>query len=153
MSEQTPTSEQVPTSERPMSGPTPRELFARFQEKLLAGEGGLDEEMLAEDVEIEMPFAPAGHARRIEGRAAVTAMVRQGREALPIAFEEFRDVVIHETADPEVIVAEYAVVASVPGSGRRASAAFAVVLRARDGRIVHWREYQDRAAIAEALAG
>jgi ketosteroid isomerase-like protein len=80
-------------------------------------------------------------------------MVRQGREALPIAFEEFRDVVIHETADPEVIVAEYAVVASLPGSGRRASAAFAVVLRARDGRIVHWREYQDRAAIAEALAG
>jgi hypothetical protein len=32
------------------------------------------------------------------------------------------------------------------------SANFVVVLRARDGRIVHWREYQDRAAIAEALA-
>ncbi|KAB2361044.1 nuclear transport factor 2 family protein [Actinomadura montaniterrae] len=135
-----------------MPDQTPRELFARFQHNVLAGEGGFDEEMLAEDVEIEMPFAPAGHARRIEGRAAVAALVRQGREALPIAFEEFRDVVIHETADPEVIVAEYAIVASAPG-GRRASAAFAVVLRARDGRIVHWREYQDRAAITEALAG
>jgi ketosteroid isomerase-like protein len=135
-----------------MPDQTPRELFARFQHNVLAGEGGFDEEMLAENVEIEMPFAPAGHARRIEGRAAVTAMVQQGREALPVAFEEFRDVVIHETADPEVIVAEYAIVASVPG-GRRASAAFAVVLRARDGRIVHWREYQDRAAITEALAG
>jgi ketosteroid isomerase-like protein len=131
----------------------PRELFARFQHNVLAGEGGFDEEMLAEDVEIEMPFAPAGHARRIEGRAAVMAMIRRGREAQPIVFEEFQDVVIHETADPEVIVAEYAVAASLPGSGRRASAAFAVVLRARDGRIVHWREYQDRAAITEALAG
>ncbi|MWA00287.1 hypothetical protein F8568_007860 [Actinomadura sp. LD22] len=82
----------------------------------------------------------------------MAARLREGRKALPIVFEEFRDVVIHETADPEVIVAEYVMVARVPANGRRASANFAVVLRARDGRIVHWREYQDRAAISEALA-
>lgn len=35
------------------------------------------------------------------------------REALPIVFEEFRDVVVHETAGPEVIVAEYALVAAI----------------------------------------
>ncbi|GAA2159188.1 nuclear transport factor 2 family protein [Actinomadura napierensis] len=136
-----------------MSEQTPRELFARFQRNALAGEPGLDEEMLAEDVVIEMPFAPDGHARRMEGRAAIAARLREGREALPVVFEEFRDVVIHETADPEVIVAEYVMVASMPAGGRRASANFAVVLRARDGRVVHWREYQDRAAISESLAG
>ncbi|MDL4820303.1 nuclear transport factor 2 family protein [Actinomadura opuntiae] len=136
-----------------MSEQTPRELFARFQRNALAGGAGLDEEMLAEDVVIEMPFAPDGHARRMEGRAAIAARLREGRAALPIIFEEFRDVVIHETADPEVIVAEYVMVATMPARGRRASANFAVVLRARDGRVVHWREYQDRAAITEALAG
>ncbi len=32
-------------------------------------------------------------------------------------------------------------VASVPGTGKREAANFVVVLRARDGRVVHWREY------------
>ncbi|TDD92532.1 hypothetical protein E1293_00705 [Actinomadura darangshiensis] len=135
-----------------MSEPGPRDLFARFQRNALAGEAGLDEEMLAEDVVIEMPFAPAGHERRSEGREAIAARLREGRRSLPIEFEEFRDVVVHETADPEVIVAEYELVATIPGTGKRGSANFVTVLRARDGRIVHWREYQDRAAIEEALS-
>jgi uncharacterized protein len=134
-----------------MSAQTPRDLFTRFQRNALAGQAGLDEEMLAADVVVETPFAPAGR-RRTEGREEVMAMTRAGREALPIVFEEFQDVVIHETADPEVIIVEYEMVATMPGSGTRAQAAFVVVLRAQDGCIVHWREYQDRAAIAEALA-
>jgi len=130
---------------------TPRELFARFQHNVLAGEAGLDEEMLADDVVVEQPFTPVEH-RRTEGREKVVAMTRAGREALPVVFEDFRDVVIHDTADPEVIVAEYQLAATIPGSDTRAQAAFVVVLRARDGRIVHWREYADGIAIANALA-
>ncbi|MEU8802663.1 nuclear transport factor 2 family protein [Spirillospora sp. NPDC048819] len=134
-----------------MSAQTPRDLFARFQDNVLAGQAGLDEEMLAADVVVEMPFAPAG-SRRVAGREEVVAMTRAGREALPIVFEEFQEVVIHESADPEVIIAEYQIVATMPGNSTQAHAAFVVVLRARDGRIAHWREYQDRTAIAEALA-
>ncbi|GLZ14056.1 hypothetical protein Acsp04_42910 [Actinomadura sp. NBRC 104425] len=133
-----------------MSTPTPRDLFARFQRNVLAGEAGLDEGMLAENVVVEQPFAPAGH-RRTEGRDAVLAMTRAGREALPLEVEEIRDVVIHETAAPEVIIVEYQMVAALAGAGTRAQAAFVLVLQARDGRIVRWREYQDRAAITEAL--
>jgi ketosteroid isomerase-like protein len=134
-----------------MSTQTPRDLFARFQDNVLAGQAGLDAEMLAADVVVEAPFAPAG-SRRVAGREEVVAMTRAGREALPIVFEEFQDVVIHETADPEVIIVEYQIMAIMPGGDTRAQAAFVVVLRARDGRVVHWREYQDRTAIAEALA-
>lgn len=112
-----------------MSMPTPLDLFARFQRKALAGEAGLDEEMPAENVVVEQPFAPAGH-RRAEGRDKVLAMTRAGREALPLEVEKFRDVVIHETADPEVIVVEYQMVAALPGAGIWAQAAFALVLRA-----------------------
>ncbi|WP_131735960.1 nuclear transport factor 2 family protein [Actinomadura roseirufa] len=134
-----------------MPTPTPRDLFARFQRNALSGQAALDEEMLSADVVVEQPFAPAEH-RLTEGREKVLAMVRAGREAFPLTLEEFRDVVIHETADPEVIIVEYRLTATVPGRGTRASAACVVVLHARDGRIVHWREYQDQAAIAEALA-
>ncbi|WP_406674291.1 nuclear transport factor 2 family protein [Nonomuraea sp. N2-4H] len=134
-----------------MSERTSRDLFARFQRNVLSGAPALDEEMLAADVVVEQPHAPDGRGT-IEGREKVVAMSRAGRASLPVTFEEFRDVTIHDTADPEVIVAEYRLVGTVPGTGARAHAAFVVVLRARDGRIVHWREYQDRAAIAEALA-
>ncbi|GAA2317541.1 hypothetical protein GCM10010149_82310 [Nonomuraea roseoviolacea subsp. roseoviolacea] len=134
-----------------MSTETPQDLFARFQQNVLAGRPALDEEMLADDVVVEQPFASAGR-RRTEGRAEVAAMTRAGREALPVVFEEFLDVRIHETADPEVIIAEYQMAATMPVTGRRGQAHFVVVLRAREGRIVHWREYQDRPAIAEALA-
>jgi ketosteroid isomerase-like protein len=126
---------------------TARDVFARFQRNVLAGEAGLDEEICAEDVVVETPFTRG----RVEGRENVLAMVRQGRAALPVVFEEFRDVVVHETADPEVIVVEYEMVASVPASGTRAAAPFVVVLRVRDGRVARWREYQDAAAIQSAL--
>ncbi|MEV4800631.1 nuclear transport factor 2 family protein [Nonomuraea sp. NPDC049421] len=126
---------------------TPRDLFARFQHNVLSGAAALDAEMLADDVVVEQPFA----RHRTEGRERVAAMAEEGRASLPVTFEEFRDVTVHETSDPEVIVTEYQLVGTLRGSDVRAQAAFVVVLRARDGRIVHWREYQDRAAITEAL--
>lgn len=129
---------------------SPRELFERFQGNVLAGRPGLDEGMYGDDIVVETPFAPDGR-RRFEGRDAVAAMLEAGREP-PVEFEGFENAVVHETADPEVIVAEYELVARVPATGRRAAGAFVLVLRARDGRVVHWREYQDVGAMARALA-
>lgn len=40
----------------------------------------------------------------------------------------------------------------VTATGRRAAAPFIAVLRVRDGKTVHWREYQNVPAMAEALA-
>jgi hypothetical protein len=55
----------------------------------------------------------------------------------------------HDTADPEIIVVEYELAGTVTATGHRASAPFIGVLRARDGRIAGWREYQDKIAIAQ----
>ncbi|MBX6769096.1 MAG: hypothetical protein IRY90_18430, partial [Actinomadura rubrobrunea] len=97
--------------------------------------------------------SPKGAPGRIEGRDAVLGFVTAGRAALDVRFEEFRDVVVHETADPEVIVVEYVPAASVEPGGATFASPFIVVPRARDGRIAHWREYQNTAAMAEALSG
>jgi ketosteroid isomerase-like protein len=40
----------------------------------------------------------------------------------------------------------------VTTTGERHRASFIGVLRVRDGKIKHWREYQDTARIARALA-
>lgn len=66
-------------------------------------------------------------------------------------FTDCRDVAIHDTTDPEVIVVEYEITGIVTTTGHRATARFIGVLRARDGRIVTWREYQDILAITQAL--
>ncbi|GII32814.1 nuclear transport factor 2 family protein [Planotetraspora mira] len=145
---------------------TPRDAFTRWQHAVLSGFPDEQQDAngatstagptayggdLADDLVVEWPFNLPGRPRRIEGRAAFEAIAGPGRAALPVRFEEFRDLVIHETADPEVIIAEYLLAGTVLTTGRQASAGFVTVLRVRDGKIVHVREYQDGPAIAAAL--
>jgi ketosteroid isomerase-like protein len=134
----------------PMTVPGPREVFERMQQQWLGAATGLGEDLLAEDVVIEVPFAPPGRPRRFEGREQFLAFAEPERAAFPGRFEEVRNVVVHETADPEVIVVEYELAGTVTTTGRRAAAPFIGVLRVRDGKTVHWREYQNVLAIAEA---
>ncbi|GAB2878657.1 nuclear transport factor 2 family protein [Streptomyces mayteni] len=131
---------------------SPLQVFERFRENVLGGAPGLTEDLCAEDVVVELPFAPQDRRRRVVGREECAAFTAAGRNALPVRFDAFHDIAVHQTADPEVIVAEYEVAGSVTTTGRRAAAAFVLVLRVRDGRVVHWREYQDVAAITQALS-
>ncbi|GAA0370936.1 hypothetical protein GCM10009530_21350 [Microbispora corallina] len=132
--------------------PTARETFERWQRSVLDhAPGDMAYDHLHDDVVVEWPFSPPGRPRRIEGRAAFEAFARPARAALPVRFEEFRDVVVHQTADPEVIVAEYTLAGTVLPAGRRAAAAFVTVLRVRDGKVIHIREYQDVVTMAAAL--
>ena len=114
--------------------------------------GGLRPELLADDVVVEMPTAPEGRVRRIEGKAAFLAYAAEGRANLPFRLTGQRVRHVHETADPEVLVAEYELTGTALTTGRTATASFVGVLRVRDGLVAGWREYQDRAAIARALA-
>jgi ketosteroid isomerase-like protein len=61
------------------------------------------------------------------------------------------NVVIHETADPEVIVAEFDY--AITGNEGTATAANIQVLRVRDGLITATRDYHDHLAIARATGG
>jgi ketosteroid isomerase-like protein len=128
----------------------PREVFGRMQESWL-GRAGMFEDLLAEDAVIEEPFAPPGRPRRFSGRAEFVAFAAPQRDNFPVRFEEIRNVVVHDTTDPEVIVVEYEMVGVVTTTGRRESAPFIGVLRVRDGKTVLWREYQNVPAIAGAL--
>ncbi|ONH23026.1 nuclear transport factor 2 family protein [Pseudofrankia asymbiotica] len=130
---------------------TPRDAYARFQEVLLGSSSALADDLYAEDVVIELPFARPGMPKRFEGRDAFRAFTAAAGAALPVRFEGFRDVVIHETADPEVIIAEYDLAGTVTTTGRQASESFILVLRVRDGRIVHLREYQNVLGMAVTL--
>lgn len=132
--------------------PGPREAFARMKQEWLGNGTQPLGSQLAGDAVIEVPFAAPGQPRRFDGREEFLAYAGAQRAALPVRFEDCQETAIHDTADPEVIVVEYELTGTVTTTGHRASAPFIGVLRVRDGMIVGWREYQDQAAIAHALA-
>lgn len=129
---------------------TPRDVFALMREQWLANTP-LNADLLTDDVVVEMPFAATGRPNRIEGRQRFMMFAEAGRAALPVHFDDCRNIVIHETTDPNVIIVEYELVGTVTTTGVSAAAPFIGVLKVRDGQIAHWREYQNTSAIAQAL--
>ncbi|MEV6305362.1 nuclear transport factor 2 family protein [Actinoplanes sp. NPDC051861] len=109
-------------------------------------------ELMAPDGYIEWPYRPPGVPARITGRAEIRAFLTEAAHGF-IRFDEYRDVVIHETADPEVAIVEY----TAHGTVLRTSAPFEqtviAVFRVRGGLIVSYRDYINPLPLAEALAG
>jgi uncharacterized protein len=125
------------------STPTPRQLLERTHTLIL--EGRLDDyaDLFAEDGVFEIPFAPAGVPRRIEGRDALRSLFRAGaersRRTARFTGVDYR--AVHETADPEVVVAEFEVRGERTQGGEPFTFSDVIVLRAREGRILSLRDY------------
>jgi ketosteroid isomerase-like protein len=127
-----------------------REVFEKaMRVEFLSGEVRGDH--LADNVVIEWPFAALGRPRRIEGKAAFLAMAGPARRAMPFRIDECVIDAVHETADPDVAVIEYRLGGTMTATGERGSTGLIAVIRVRDERVVHWREYQDTLAIARAM--
>jgi uncharacterized protein len=124
---------------------SPREVFARLHESVRDDydmDGQAD--LYATDGVLEMPFAPSGMPSSARGREAIrTLLVAAGQRAR----QSFRRIVrydplvIHDTADPEVIIAEFDVNGEVTTTGAVYRIPFIQVLRVRDGEIVSMRDY------------
>ncbi|MFI6830209.1 nuclear transport factor 2 family protein [Kribbella sp. NPDC050241] len=114
------------------------------------GDPGAMDDLLADDVVMEVPFAPGG-PMRWDGREEWLAFAEPARSGFPVRFDRFTMLALHETLDPEVAVVEYELAGEITATGHRGAARFIGVLRVRDGKIAGWREYQNTAAIQQAL--
>ena len=142
----------TPEEPHPRGTPlTPRDAFTLFTEYVLSGAFEILDRVCANDVVVEWPFNPPGQPRRLQGRAEFRALALAGRAALPVRFDEFRSVVLHELTDADLLLAEYDLAGTVVSTGRSAVSSFALLLRVRDGKVTHLREYQDVLAMADAL--
>lgn len=124
---------------------TPREVFL----ELVWGvsEGRWDElaELYAEETCVEHPFSPLGD-EPLRSREELRRHFSAGKD-LPPLHQEPAGITVHETTDPEVIVAEF----EYRGTGEngepfRVPCVF--VLRVRDGEIVASRDYIDHISSA-----
>jgi hypothetical protein len=127
-----------------------REVFEKaMRVEVLSGEVTGDH--LADDVVVEWPFAALGRPRRIEGKAGFLAMAGPARKAMPFRIDECVIDTVHETGDPDIAVVEYRLGGTMLATGERGSTDLIAVIRVRGDRVVHWREYQDTLAIAQAM--
>jgi ketosteroid isomerase-like protein len=133
---------------RRSTGASPREVVLKLLASVCEGKWDDLAALYAEDAVVthahEIPL-PTRH----EGRAQLAAHFAHGK-SLPLALQA-RNIVIHETADPEVVVAEFDYLARVTTTNRSVQISNAQVLRIRDGLIVQSHDYSNRFAIAHAL--
>ncbi|RKN40442.1 nuclear transport factor 2 family protein [Streptomyces hoynatensis] len=130
----------------------PREVLARYRRAMLDGSADALAELYAEDAVHEFPFRFPGAPAGFVGREAVREGYR-GMWSGPVRAFGIREVAVHETADPEVIVVEQ-VVSAGPGESPAAEVPGLLVLRVGgDGLLTHVRDYMDVTAVAAARGG
>ena len=126
---------------------TPRETVELMLHTVVEGRREEIADLYAPDVRIENPWAPDGVPRVSGGREQLRARMAQTEHLW--SFDSVRDVAVHQTADPEVVVLEYRVNATVKESGAEFSLGFVAVMRIVDGLIVSSRDYSNPLETAE----
>ena len=101
------------------------------------------EQLMAEDVRFDFPYAPAGLVRRIEGRAALTDYVR----ALAPGFRIDQIEVVHAHADKDGQHATVEMALKGVFNGQPYHQDYVSVLTLTDGRISHYRDYWNPLAL------
>lgn len=104
-------------------------------------------DLYAEDVVLEMPFTPAGVPRETKGREELRRRFLAASGIRRIVGAE--NVVVHETKDPSVLVAEFDLHQEM--GGETFAASYVMVMTIKDGLITHTRDYADTAASAERI--
>ncbi|MEU0532265.1 nuclear transport factor 2 family protein [Amycolatopsis tolypomycina] len=131
----------------PPSQASARAVFDRFLAASVENRWDDLADLYAEDVTLEMPFTPPGAPRVTKGREELRRRFHAAAGSRRITKVE--NVVVHETTDPAVVVAEFDLRQEVRGEPFVVS--YVMVLTVRNGQIAHSRDYTDTAAAAERL--
>lgn len=139
---------------------TPRQVWERSMWFATRGDLDAQLDLYAPDCVVEFPFVAPPTPNRFAGRAAIRDMITALRVQTPAArsraVESESTVVVHETADPEVVIPEFEVALADERTGEVRRSAYIQVVRVRDGRIVAIRDYFSPTTVADvarALTG
>ena len=134
-----------------MSSTTPADVLARRRQLLLNGDADGFAALFAPDAVIESSFAgPPGTPVRLEGREAIREYSRRVM-ASPLRLEDFEVAELHQTQDPELVITEMRTKGTVTTTGRPFTTTSVQILRIREGRIVHSRDFADPRILEDAI--
>lgn len=127
------------------------EIFDRALKLLLDKDMNGFTDLFAVDATVEFPFAEGSSPRSLSGREELRAYLAGYPDLVDI--KEFPSVVVHETGDPEVIIAEFTARGVAVRSGRPYEVDYIAVIRVRHGEIVSYRDYWNPLAMARTMSG
>ncbi|MEV4822128.1 nuclear transport factor 2 family protein [Micromonospora sp. NPDC049274] len=128
---------------------SPRETFLRLVNGVCDGPYEDLADLYAEETHVTHPFHPLNppplrSRSELHAHFSASPPVDRTLNRKPVG------VTIHETADPEVIVAEFAYQGRVAETGEAFTVPCVFVMRIRDGLIIESRDYIDHVASARA---
>ncbi|MBB6733951.1 nuclear transport factor 2 family protein [Cohnella zeiphila] len=130
---------------------SPREVLDRVFRYLQTRDMDAYADLHAEDAVSESVFASPGDSGRMTGREQIRARLKAAHQMFPMKIDGFDSVVVHETLDPEVLIAEYNMSGRLIETNREFRFSDLLIMRVREGRIVSMRAYTNPLAIAETL--
>jgi uncharacterized protein len=127
---------------------SPREVLEHLIHGISNGRWQVLHELYAHDALVEYPFAlPTPTC--LEGREAVQRYFTAVAQ-MPLELRA-RNIVVHETSDPEVIVAEWDYDGLVTTTNRSFQVSNIQVSRVRNGQILASRDYHNHLVLADVL--
>lgn len=128
---------------------SPREV-AQLVHKMVEGKSEIVfADLFAEDGVMEFPFAPPGFWPSLDGQQAIRSFYEHAREVRNNFEMEGISSTIYQTDDPEVVIIDI----EHHGTLLRTNAPYQIkalgIIRVRDGKIVHYRDYMNPLAVAE----
>ena len=118
-----------------------KQVFADVQATISAGQFDKLGDFMVDDLLFELPYGPDFMPNPVEGLEAWNQM-----QLMTFAlFDSFRlePIEYHECLDPDELIAEYRSEATVKRNGNVYKNRYIGVLRFRDGKISHWREFHN----------
>ena len=124
---------------------THKEIFEHYMYAGAIRDPDAQAALFTEDGVYETPLVPEGHRlpRRLAGRSAIRAGISAFHpepESQGAVNAELSRLVVHDTADADVFIAELDAVLDHPG-GRRETVSLVQIFRIRDGQIAVLRDY------------
>ena len=116
-------------------------LFTKVVETISAGEYAQLREFMTDDLVFDLPYGPDFMPNPIEGLEAWNQM-----QLMTFGmFDSFTlsPIEVHDCLDPDELIAEYRSEAKVKRNGNDYLNRYIGVLRFRDGKITHWREFHN----------
>ncbi|MFD7643592.1 nuclear transport factor 2 family protein [Kitasatospora sp. NPDC059795] len=127
------------------------DVLARFRRAMLAMDADALADLYAPDAVHEFPFRSPSFPARYEGQDAIRAGYGAAWSATPARPTEIEETGLHHSTDPEVLVVEQTVRGEIAGRDGEFAIPGLLVLRVRDGLIVHARDYMDALAVSGGL--
>ncbi|MFI5690412.1 nuclear transport factor 2 family protein [Kribbella sp. NPDC051586] len=129
---------------------TPEEVFLKLVHGVADRDFAVLPELYAEQTDVRHPMNPYGDHPLLSKAALAEHFGVTGPRVTEVVRFQPANLRVHQTADPEVIVAEFEYAGTVVATDEPFSVPAIFVLRVRDGLIVESRDYIDHLAMIRA---